>query len=154
MEEEPQEEPQEQQRRPLIRKWVPEPQQQAPEKKERIPLWMAGCLVAVAVLIDLIQAITTAFAIGAFLSPLISVAASMLYWIWYKMLGISFVGNPKQLATFTTECFLEIVPVADALPMWSIGTIITIIITRSEDKGGIIGQAANMAKPLMGNKAA
>jgi len=31
-------------------------------------------------------------------------------------------------------------------PVWTIGTIITIMITRSEDKGGLLGKVANVAQ--------
>lgn len=123
------------------------------EHRQRIKWWMAGCLVCTAILVDIIQALLTLVAIGVVLSPIITVGATFLFWIWYMMLGVSFMTNPKRLATFAAESLGELIPAADALPLWTIGTIMTIIITRSEDKGGIIGKAAHVAAPIMQRRA-
>ncbi len=119
--------------------------EQGVEQKKRIKWWMAGCLVAVAVTIDLIQLLLTLVVVGAVISPIITIGATMLFWTWYKMLGISFVTNPKQIATLTTQFFGELIPVVDVLPLWTIGTIVTIVITNSEDKGGLLGKVTSIA---------
>lgn len=122
------------------------------EANHKIKLWMAGCLVVVALLVDLFQFLITLVAIGVFLAPIITVCASALFWIWFKLLGISIITNPKRLATFGIESVGELIPIVNTLPMWTLGTVITIIITRSEDKGGIIGKATAIAKPITNPK--
>ena len=59
------------------------------------------------------------------------------------MLGVSFITSPKRLATMAVQAVAEIIPGLDALPVLTVGTILLIIITRSEDKGGIIGKIAD-----------
>jgi hypothetical protein len=99
----------------------------------------------VALFIDILQAILTLYAIGVALAPVITVGATFLFWLWFNILGVSFITNPKRLATFAIESVGELIPVLGALPLWTVGTIITIVITRSEDKGGIIGKVTSVA---------
>jgi hypothetical protein len=124
------------------------------EHHQRIKIWMGGLMLMVAVTIDLIQALLTLVAIGLVLSPLITIGATVLFWIWFKILGISFVSNPKRLVTFAAESIGELIPAIDALPLWTIGTLGTILITRSEDKGGLLGKAASLASPVLNQKRA
>src|SRR3990167_7260837 len=63
-----------------------------PEKKQRIKTWMAACLISTAGFVDLIQALLTAVAVGAILSPVISVGASFLFIVWFWILAVNFVG--------------------------------------------------------------
>jgi hypothetical protein len=133
-----------QNKRPLVRP-VRTIQQQE-EKKERIKVWMATCLVIVALFVDLIQVLLTSVVIGVVLSPIISIAANFLFWIWFKLLDVSFVGNPKNFATFGGAASLEEIPGVDVLPWFTIGIILLIIFTRAEDKGGLVGKIANTAK--------
>ncbi len=116
-----------------------------PEKKQRIKTWMAACLVATAGSIDLLQALLTLVAIGVVFSPVISIGATFLFWLWLNILGVSFISSPKRLATMAIQAMAEIIPGIDALPALTLGTILLIVITRSEDKGGIIGKAASLA---------
>lgn len=108
-------------------------------------------MIMTAFIVDLVQFLLTFVAIGLVASPVITVGSVMLFWLWSKLLGISFFSNPKQLATFATESLGELIPAVDALPLWTIGTIAIVIISRSEDKGGIIGKAANIV-PTPGKK--
>lgn len=113
------------------------------EKKQRIEGWMAACLVTFAGSVDLFQALLTFIAVGVVLAPVISVGVSFILWLWLSMLGVSFITSPKRLATMTVQAVAEIIPGLDALPVLTVGVILLIIITRSEDKGGIIGKVAD-----------
>jgi hypothetical protein len=115
----------------------------------RIKWWMGGLMIMTAAVIDLIQFLLTFVAIGLVMAPVITVGSVMLFWLWSKLLGISFFSNPKQLATFAAESLGELIPAVDALPLWTLGTIAIVIISRSEDKGGLIGKASNIASPMM-----
>lgn len=130
-------------RTPLRRPVRPIPEQQE-EKRERIKKWMAACLVIVAGCVDAAQALLTAVAIGAVLSPVISAVAWFGFWVWFMILGVSFVSNPKKLLTMGTAGILEVVPVLGALPAFTAGIAITVFITMAEDKGGIIGKATGV----------
>lgn len=114
------------------------------EKRERIKMWMAVCMGIVALSIDAFQALLTALVIGFALGPVITVAAYFGFWVWFKILGVSFVTNPKKLAWFglpgLADAFLS------ALPGLSVSVMATAAMTIAEDKGGIIGKAAEMAQ--------
>jgi len=124
-------------RRPV--RQIPEQQEQ---KRERIKKWMAACMIILALCVDAAQAILTALAIGAVLGPIITAVAWFGFWVWFMILGVSFVSNPKKLATMGTAGILEVVPVLGALPAFTAGIAITVFMTMAEDKGGIIGKAA------------
>jgi hypothetical protein len=117
-----------------------------PESRQRIKWWMATCLISVALLIDAIQALLTFMVIGAVLSPIISVGAAFLFWLWYQILGVSYIKNPKRLTTFGVQSLIEIIPAIDIFPALTLGNIITVLITRSEDKGGIISKVASVGR--------
>ncbi|HEY4515963.1 MAG TPA: hypothetical protein VJH67_02120 [Candidatus Paceibacterota bacterium] len=121
-------------------------EQEEPEKKQRIKLWMGACLIAAAGSIDLIQALLTLVAIGIVISPIISVGATFLFWLWLTILGVPFGTSPKRLAIMATQAVAELFPAIDALPILTTGTILLVLITRSEDRGGIIGKVASKAQ--------
>jgi hypothetical protein len=116
--------------------------EQREEKRERIKKWMAACMIIVALCVDAAQVILTALAIGAVLGPLITIVAWFGFWVWFLILGVSFVSNPKKLLTMGTAGLVEVIPIFDALPLFTVGIAATVFITMAEDKGGIIGKAA------------
>lgn len=119
------------------------------EKRERIKIWMAACLIVVAVSIDLFEMLLTWLGIGVIITPVIVPCVTLIFWIWYKLLDIPFVSSPKNFANITTTSLFELIPGLDAIPFisfgWTIGTIIMIITVRSEDKGGALGQISKIA---------
>lgn len=87
------------------------------EHQQRIKMWMAGCLIVVALFVDFFQFLLTLLAIGVFIAPVITVGATVLFWIWFKLLGISFTTSPKKFATFAIESVGELIPIVNALPL-------------------------------------
>ena len=120
--------------------------QQQEEKKERIPLWLGACMVIVAACIDIFEAILDILLIGEILSPIISVCADVGFWIWFKILGVGFTKNPKNLAAMGIQALIGITPGLDILPELTLGVLVIVLTTRSEDKGGLLGKAASMAQ--------
>lgn len=128
------------------------------EKRERIKDWMAVALVTFAFCVDLSEFVITWLGfvkIGGILTMVVSAIAQFIFWLWYLLLGVPAISNPKQFATRLGTFLVEIIPFFDALPLlswgWTFGTIATIIITRSEDKGGIISKAASAAEGNLKN---
>ncbi len=120
------------------------------EVNYRISTWMAVFLVSFAVLVDLAELFITwigAVVVGGIISTVISTIAGFVFFVWYLLLGVPAFGNPKQLTVRMITFVGEIMPFFDAIPilswLWTIGTILTIIISRSEDKGGVLGQTFN-----------
>lgn len=127
---------------------IPQPQE---EKPERIKMWMAVCLVLFAIATDLTEFIITWLGlvkIGGLLSTIVSAVAGFILWIWWLILGVPAISNPKQFIVRFSTFVIEIIPFLDAIPFiswaWTIGTIVTIVMTRSEDKGGIISKATGV----------
>ena len=118
---------------------------QPEEKKERIPLWLGACMVIVAACIDAFEAILDVLLIGEVLSPVISVCADVGFWIWFKIRGVGFTKNPKNFATMGTQAIIGLIPGLDILPELTLGVLTIVLMTRSEDKGGLLSKAAGMA---------
>ena len=134
--------------KPSLRRPVRQFQPQQEERRERIKIWMAACLVIVAFSIDCFEMLLEWLGIGVFgLSTLLSVCATVIFWIWFMMLGVSFT-SPKKLTTSVTTAGLEIIPGLDALFgfIWTAGIIILVLMTRAEDKGGVLGKIASAAQ--------
>ena len=99
---------------------------------------MGICMIIVALFVDGMQALLF------FLGPITSVAAYFGFWVWFKILGVSFTASPKKFgamgATALGELFLGF------LPVFTAGIAAVVFMTMAEDKGGIIGKAAGMAQ--------
>lgn len=133
-------------RAPLRRPVRPIPQEKQ-EVKYRIKWWMGGALIIFAVCVDLAELAITwigVVAVGGILSTIISTVAGFIFWVWYLILGVPAFGNPKQFAVRMITVAGEIIPFFDAIPilswLWTVGTIITVIMTRSEDEGGTLSK--------------
>lgn len=123
-------------------------------KEERIKTWMAAAMVIVAFSVDCFEMLLEWLGIGIFgFSSLLSMCAALTFWIWYKILGVSFSVSPKKFATQGLTSFLEIVPGLDAIGgfIWTIGTIMMVTMVRAEDKGGLLSQAVSMVQPKKNN---
>jgi hypothetical protein len=116
------------------------------EKWERISKTMAAMLIIVAACIDAFEAILDILLIGEFVSPVISVCADFLFFIWFKMLGVSFTKDPENLAAMATQAMIGLVPGLDILPELTLGVIGIVIFTRMVDKSNILAKAAGVAQ--------
>ncbi len=111
--------------------------QQEEEKKERIKTWMAVLLFVVALFVDITNIVPV-------IGHVIVAVAYFAFWIWFKFLDVSFVKNPKNLGALGIGALIEMI--ASFLPGFTASIVTVILITRAEDKGGIIGKAASMAQ--------
>jgi len=114
---------------------------QEEEKRERIKVWMAICLAVVALFVDGIQVLLTPLVV---VGPVITVAAYFGFWLWFKLLKVSFISNPKKLAWFALPGLIDVF--LNVLPGTTASVVATTIITMAEDKGGIIGKVAEAAQ--------
>ena len=121
-------------------------QQEDGEKKQRIKLWMATIMVVAVISIDIFNALLNLFAIGEVLSSIISPIATFAFVIWFWILGANFVKKPKKLAAMGGQAIIGLIPVINTLPELTLGVIITILLTRSEDKGGLLSKATNITQ--------
>jgi hypothetical protein len=130
-----------------LRRSVVHYEAQQEEKRERIKTWMGACLVIVALCVDGLQALLNLVGIGdLFVSSIISVCADLVYTLWFWMLGVGFVKNPKIFAAMTIQALVGLVPVLDTLPELTVGILAIVLLVKAEDKGGMLGKVAGLAQ--------
>lgn len=116
------------------------------EKKVRIKTWMLVCMATVSLLIDGLQALLTTLLIGAIIGPPISAVAYFGFWVWFKILGVNFISNPKKMFAMLAGGVVEAIPVFGALPALTASVVAIATMTIAEDKGGIIGKVVETAQ--------
>jgi len=134
------------QNKTALRRPVQQIPQSSGEKKERIKLWMGAALILTALSIDLFEALLDILVIGEFFSPIISVCADVIFWTWFKMLGVGFTKNPKNLMAMVTQALVGLIPGADILPELTAGVTAIVVMTIIEDKSNMLGKVAGMAQ--------
>jgi|SRR3989338_5739878 len=100
-------------------------------------------LILVALFFDGIQVFLTLIIIGAVLNWMVSMFAAMTFYIWLKMLGVSYwEGNgTRKLLSFIGCGFLEAVPIFNAFLGWTV-FVVLIILFESAERVPIFGKVA------------
>ncbi len=109
------------------------------EKKPRIKHWMFWALCIAAGSIDLIELVLDLFVIGEVVSPFISVGADFLFWLWFKILGVSFAKKPDVLGAWIAQAIVGLIPAVDALPELTVAVVLTARSIMKEDGNWIFG---------------
>jgi len=101
----------------------------APTLGHKIDNVTFGFMIAVAIFYDVlsfipgINLISEIFGIGTFA-------------LWWYFSGIGLI-NTKKIVTWATSGFVELIPAVSALPSFTAGVIITVLLTRAEEKTGV-----------------
>ncbi|MDP6388187.1 MAG: hypothetical protein QGG63_02855 [Candidatus Pacebacteria bacterium] len=105
------------------------------EKRQRIGNMEGGLMIAAAGVIDGVQFLFNLIVvIGWIIVPFIGISAWLMFYLWYKLKGINFLDSGARLAiTICTGALLEIIPVLNAFPAWTISVAIMFFIVRFED---------------------
>jgi len=106
--------------------------------KSPIPKYMMAFMVIVALGIDGLQALCTVTVVGIIATYGLDVLALVVFFIWFKLYGISFT-SPKQLLTVLGGSVVELVPVLSVFPAWT--GMVALLITFSTP----LGKAASAA---------
>lgn len=117
----------------------------------RISKIMAILLILLALSIDVAELVLEWLGIGILgLSTLLSVCATVAFWVWFKILEVPFIASPKKFFTLALTCLAEIIPGLDAIGgfFWTAGTIILVLMVRAEDKGGVVGKISSAASSV------
>lgn len=128
-------------------------------------------MVAVAILFDAIQvgadlmhAIPIVGNASAIMfTVLLDIWAYLTFWFWFKIHGVSFM-NPKRALALNGGLLIELIPVINALPAWTLAVVIIFITTKAEEEiaktlgrvGGVMkvaGKMANVASKIAPNPA-
>lgn len=92
----------------------------------------AAAMITLALVADVIGALLGL--IGA--SILIVIPFWIIMYLWFTLLGISLM-NARRLGTAITGSVIEMIPVLNILPGFTVAIIAIIIMIKSEDKLGI-----------------
>ena len=95
-------------------------------------------LYASALVFDLVQILLDFIAVGAILGTIITAFAWIMYFIWFKILGVPFTigsgsNSSRRSIAFFAGGIGEMIPLINALPMWTISIAIIISATNKED---------------------
>lgn len=104
------------------------------EKKQRIGNTQGVLMIGVAVVVDFVQGLLTAGIVGLIVSTFISIFAWLMFFLWFKLNSIGMLDSGARLAvTIWGGAFIEMIPVINVLPAWTISVAIMLFIVRSED---------------------
>jgi hypothetical protein len=120
------------------------------EKKERIKTWMGTTIVLTALLVNGVVALLNFVVIGDVgLGSIILGVANLPFILWFWFLDVSFTKNPKNLAVMVIQALIGLIPILNTLPELTVGVLIIVLLTRAEDKGGMLGKAVSLAEGKM-----
>ncbi|MBI2100643.1 MAG: hypothetical protein HYT47_01320 [Candidatus Vogelbacteria bacterium] len=102
----------------------------------RIPVWESSLMIAVAVIYDLVQIALTWLlgwlGLGFIGAWLMTLWAGLTFGLWFTLKGAS-IMNGRRAASFGLGAIIEAIPLLNALPGWTVSTIISLSVTRAED---------------------
>ncbi len=76
-------------------------------------------------LFDLTQAVLNLTFVGVVLVPIVDIVAILTMYVWFRGKGVN-LASPKRLKRMLVGALIDVVPVLDALPVWT-GTVISIM---------------------------
>jgi hypothetical protein len=125
------------------------------KKKNRIGNIMCAVMIFIALIFD---ALGFLFAIpflgaGIITTLIITPIEYILFWFLFKINGVGFLtrGASKRLAAMVIPFIVELIPEINALPVVTIGIIVTLVLVRIEDRSGVnVEEIEKIAKGDLG----
>ena len=90
-------------------------QSESQNKEKGLKVTTVWLMISVALFFDALQALLTL----VFLGWLAGLFATLTFWLWFRMHGISFM-KPKRLAVFGGSALIEVIPFLSILPAWTL----------------------------------
>ncbi len=87
-----------------------------------------GIIIA---MIDLLQFILDMFAVGVVVNEIIDVVVGFSLPLYFQIRGVS-MFNPKRAGAFLATLVGEAIPIANALPLWTLDVYVTYLTTKGE----------------------
>ncbi len=115
--------------------------------KRKIGFIQAFFMIVVAVIFDSSQWFIELISFGMlgwFLNPIVSIFASMTFFMWFTLSGVSFI-KPGKMLVMTTTTLIEVIPWINDVPAWTLGVIITLAMVYAEDIVALISPEAAAA---------
>lgn len=103
--------------------------------QERIDPSTWQLMVAVALGLDFFQGIVGMLPfVGQILSPIISLFIFLIFWIWLKLHGVTITDSIKRVAIMFGGFLVELIPILNILPSWTLAIFLTVLLVRNSDK--------------------
>ncbi len=106
------------------------------EVEYRISSWESAAMVTIAVIYDIVQIALTWtldwIGVGWIGSGLVTIWATMTFGLWFTLKGASIISG-KRAASLGIGTLIEAIPLLNALPGWTVSTLIGLSVTRAED---------------------
>lgn len=101
----------------------------------RIGGFHTGALYGVAIVGDVLQFLITLIPIiGFILSSLVSMLLYIVFWVWFRLLGVGMTEHTDTLIARIGIGIAEALPIVNALPGWTLAVALTIYATRKSDE--------------------
>ncbi len=103
--------------------------------QERIDKSTGRLMVIVALGFDFFQGIIGVLpVVGFILSPLVSLFIWLTFWIWLKLHGVNVTDKIGRIFIMWGGFFLELIPLLNILPTWTMTIFITVSLIQRDDK--------------------
>ena len=110
------------------------------KKNHKITVVTFALMIAVALFYDVAQAEVNLLHTVPFVgntiawlgTTIIDLYAFLTFFVWFKVKGVSF-ANPKRGLTMAGATLVELIPVLNTVPAWTLAVIICFITTRAEE---------------------
>jgi hypothetical protein len=103
--------------------------------KERIDSTDGQLMVITAFGLDFFQGIIGAIPFaGPIIAPVISLFIWFTFFIWLKLHGVSITDTIERIALMFGGFLLELVPLLNILPIWTLTILITVLLVQRSDR--------------------
>ncbi|MEQ1561335.1 MAG: hypothetical protein ABL899_01270 [Nitrospira sp.] len=103
-------------------------------------------LISTAVFFDICQALADFIPFAGWIAGVfVNIFAFLTFYVWLKMLGMSFV-NPKRAGIMGGGFLIEMIPIVNALPAWTFAVVTLIGTTKAKRIIGKIPGGSSVIK--------
>lgn len=81
-------------------------------------------MISIAAVFDLIEFVLSILMIGLILNPIIVTIKYVIFFLWFNVQGVTFIGKTKKITAMAGSFIAEMIPLA--LPGFTIGVFYTI----------------------------
>jgi hypothetical protein len=100
------------------------------DEREPIGSGLAFALIAFGIMIDLVQLLLTFLMVGFVLNPVLDLFAMGVFWIMLYHHGQKVLS--RRGMSFGFSALIELIPGLDAIPVWTVFAIYTVVKDHSE----------------------
>lgn len=116
----------------------------------RIPSWEAALMITVALIYDVIQIVLVWIlgwvGIGFIGAWLVTIWATLTFGLWLTLKGASIMSG-KRAAALGIGALIEVIPLVNSLPGWTVAVVSAILVTRAKD---LLSQSDSPLAPTAG----